>query len=262
MKIAYQVQIGQDKVNCEDHALIRTTKKSYFLNCTKGELEVSLPCVITVADGVGGNPGGYDASKFVVEEIAKYFENGICFDSTEIKDFTESDITTTIKKINSKLVEYAKGIEGKERMATTFSSIFLSESNGILIHVGNTRISVLNNIFIKQLTNDHTTYQWLQDLGNYEATENCNKCEINSCLGGGTVRNLTRLDTKVFYDECQLPKLIIMTSDGIHEFVDLDFLEDVINNESLTDLEKTEVILQEALKNGSEDDKTILIIRK
>lgn len=262
MKIAYQVQIGQDKVNCEDHALVCTAEKSYVLNSTKGELEVTLPCVITVADGVGGNPGGHDASKFVVEEIAKYFETGKCFKSSDSKDFTENDITTTIKEINSKLVEYANGIEGKERMATTFSSIFLSENNGIFIHTGNTRISVLNNIFIKQLTTDHTTYQWLQDIGNYEAAENCNKCEINSCLGGGTERNLTRLDTKVFYDENQLPKLILMTSDGIHEFVDLDFLEDTINNESLSDLEKTEVILQEALKNGSEDDKTILIIRK
>lgn len=255
MKISYQVQIGKYKDNCEDHALVCSADKTFVLNNTCGELEINLPAVITVADGVGGNPGGYEASKFVVEEIGNQFQK--CRES----DFSEDLLKDIYNNINAKLIDYARNINGKKQMATTCSSIFLTEDKGILIHSGNTRISVLNRMFIKQLTDDHTTYQWLLDTGNYEAAENCNKCEITSCLGGGTEKNLSRLDTKIFYNNNQTPEVILMTSDGIHEYVSLDFIEDVISNGSLNDFDKTEELIKEALKNGSEDDKTILIIR-
>ena len=53
----------------------------------------------------------------------------------------------------------------------------------------------------------------------------------------------------------------IMTSDGIHEYVDLDFLEDTLSRSDITELDKTDLIIKEALKNNSEDDKSIVIIK-
>lgn len=52
-----------------------------------------------------------------------------------------------------------------------------------------------------------------------------------------------------------------MTSDGIHEYVDLDFLEDTLSRSDITELDKTDLIIKEALKNNSEDDKSIVIIK-
>ena len=52
-----------------------------------------------------------------------------------------------------------------------------------------------------------------------------------------------------------------MTSDGIHEYVDLDFLEDTLSRSDISELDKTDLIIKESLKNNSEDDKSIVIIK-
>ena len=43
--------------------------------------------------------------------------------------------------------------------------------------------------------------------------------------------------------------------------VDLDFLEDTLSRSDITELDKTDLIIKEALKNNSEDDKSIVIIK-
>ena len=59
--------------------------------------------------------------------------------------------------------------------------------------------------------------------------------------------------------ECQQFSLALLTSDGVHEYVDLDFLEATITGEgSLRD--KCEEIIQRAINAGSEDDISVVII--
>lgn len=60
-------------------------------------------------------------------------------------------------------------------------------------------------------------------------------------------------------DECQPFTLAILTSDGIHEYVDIDTIEDIINGEETFE-EKCRMIIQKALDNGSEDDMSAVII--
>lgn len=60
-------------------------------------------------------------------------------------------------------------------------------------------------------------------------------------------------------DECQPFTVAILTSDGIHEYVDLDTIEDIINGEETFE-EKCGMIVQKALDNGSEDDLSVIII--
>ena len=102
-------------------------------------------------------------------------------------------------------------------MATTFTAMIISAEKGIFAHTGNTRICQLNGSYLKQLTDDHTMYQYLLDTGNFEGAENCNRNMINSCLGGGRDDYLRNLDVKAFYEE-KIPSGFIMTSDGIHEY--------------------------------------------
>lgn len=71
---------------------------------------------------------------------------------------------------------------------------------------------------------------------------------------------MRNLDVKAFYEE-KIPSGFIMTSDGIHEYVDLDFLEDTLSRSDISELDKTDLIIKEALKNNSEDDKSIVIIK-
>lgn len=54
---------------------------------------------------------------------------------------------------------------------------------------------------------------------------------------------------------------MLITSDGVHEYVSIDDMEDIINAE-IEDTEIAESLVCLAEKNGSLDDKTVVIIRK
>ena len=188
MKITYQVKIGLNKNECEDHALIYTKGNTPLIeNNTQGSVEITLPAIVAVADGVGGTPGGFDASKFVLTEISKLdFEE--IFDSNIEENELLKSLKNKFLKINDDLITYASEISGKTKMATTLSCAMISENKIITVHCGNTRIYSKNSMYLKQLTTDHTTYQNFMNQGLIDAAENCNKCEITSCFGGGDAR--------------------------------------------------------------------------
>lgn len=260
MKITYQVKIGVDKKECEDHALIYTKGNTPLIeNNTQGSVEITLPAIVAVADGVGGNPGGFDASKFVLTEISKLdFEE--IFDSNIEENELFKNLKNKFLKINDDLITYSSEISRKTKMATTLSCAMISENKIITVHCGNTRIYSKNSMYLKQLTTDHTTYQNLMNQGLIDAAENCNKCEITSCFGGGDARFVAWIRFENVKLNDKLPKTLILTSDGIHEFVDENDFEDILNEKDIDTLQKTENLIQNALKHDSHDDKTIIII--
>ena len=126
------------------------------------------PKIIGISDGVGGNAGGELASQFLCERVLSLSEGNILYKATDL---------------NESLLKYAFSINGKEKMAATFSAVVFGEDTRIL-HIGNTRIYAVQGSYLKQLTTDHTTYNHLKLRGLHEEAEHCNKSEIVSCFGG------------------------------------------------------------------------------
>lgn len=203
---------------------------------------------IAVADGVGGNAGGYEASTFLLEYINNNYK------STN----EENDLYSMLKEANEQLIKYAQAISGKENMATTFTGIFFGTEDIKIAHAGNTRVYALQGNYLKQLTTDHTTYQWLMMQGNYEAADSCNKSEITSCFGGGDENLLNRLSIERIAIEA-LPNIMIMTTDGIHDYVDIDTFENIIA-EQIPIKERVVKLWEKAKENRTCDDCSIVVI--
>ena len=88
---------------------------------------------IAIADGVGGNAGGHEASTFLLEYI---HENYVSNDK-------KTDLYAMLKEANEQLIAYAQEISGKENMATTFTGIFFEIGEVKIAHSGNTRVYAL-----------------------------------------------------------------------------------------------------------------------
>lgn len=205
---------------------------------------------IAVADGVGGNAGGHEASTFLLEYINTNYKN-----TNE-----EMGLYSMLKDANEHLIEFAKGLSGKENMATTFTGIFFGEEDIKIAHSGNTRIYALQGNYLKQLTSDHTTYQWLMMQGNYEVADTCNKSEIISCFGGGDESLLKMLSIETIPIE-SIPNILIMTTDGIHDYVDIDTFEDIIS-EQISIKERAIKLWRISKEKGSCDDCSVLIMER
>lgn len=246
MNICIGSAVGAGKFECEDCAFgneILVDNKVTSFQCN------DLRCV-GVADGVGGNAGGRMASHFVASKISQ----------ADFTPMTACEIQRFLTKVNEELIHCAAKIPGKEEMATTLTGIVTGLDGLYLIHVGNSRLYVMQGAYLRQLTSDHTTYNWLLECGQYEAADRCNKSEINSCLGGGNTQFGRRIVVQKLFDE-SMPDRILLTTDGVHEYLDIDSMEDILAA-AASDAEGIRQLLQQATINGSTDDKTAIIVRR
>lgn len=246
MKICLNVGIGCGKAECEDTAVFNNT----LVNDKTILLDSDMFQCVGVADGVGGNAGGRIASRYIAHQISQ----------ADFLSMTQHDIQAFVTDINVNLISHAASIPNKSEMATTLTCVAAAKDGYYLIHAGNTRLYVMQGSYLKQLTTDHTTYNWLMECGQYEAAETCRKSEINCCFGGGTQRYASRLVVEKVFDE-YFPDTLILTSDGIHDFVSLDCMEDALSSRD-SDSEAAQMITDTARKNGSTDDTTVIILRR
>lgn len=207
------------------------------------EFDIPETGFVCIADGVGGNNGGAQASSFICEMLAN--EDSCC----------EETLKSKLIAVNDALITLASNTDSLKMMASTLSGVFIKNNNYYLIHVGNTRAYLKQGRYLKQITTDHTTYNWLMSSMQYSAAQNCNKNEISNCFGGANAALLDRLYILA------LPEFSVMllTSDGVHDYVQIDTLEEILDNNCLPH-EKCRKIIQQALNEGSSDDMSVVLI--
>ncbi len=237
--IYVMTQAGHGKDISEDTVLVGS---QVYSNVTD-TVDIPAEGLICVADGVGGNNAGEEASSFVLNALSDY-------------QWSDEDaMREKLVEINRKLVSNSKEDVRLTNMATTMSGVYIKAGELKIIHVGNTRVYAMQGHYLKQLTSDHTVYNWLKSLGRTEEAEVCNKNEITSCFGGGD----EKLIEKLYIQSVNEVKTLLLTSDGIHEYVSIDDLEDIINSDIPND-EKCSAIQEAALLAGSKDDMTVVLI--
>lgn len=237
MNIVAVTQKGVNKVENEDRIIIG---KSIIAG---GLFQTQISSgIIAVADGVGGNNAGAVASHFVANRL------------TDL----ESVSVETLTKVNDELLELSFSNAGYENMATTLSGISIFGENAYLFSIGNTRVYLLQSgKYLKQLTTDDTTMNYLLATGRLSAEEVetfDRKNEIMACFGGG--------DSHLFRIKCReidsLISAFMMTSDGIHDYISVDQMEDIIAEHGLT-TETCETMISAARAGGSHDDVSIVL---
>ena len=229
---------GKSHSASEDTALVGT---EIFVN-TNATVPFPQLGFICVADGVGGNCGGAKASSYICTALAE--AEGLHPDMLQHYLCEENE---ALIQLSNKASEYSN-------MATTLSGVYVVDDEMFLFHVGNSRVYAKQGNYLKQLTSDHTTYNWLLSTGNAEAALVCNKSEITNCFGGGNASLISKLTVA----RCNNFSSLLLTSDGIHDYVDIDHLESILNGDAAGE-EKCMQILSLAQAAGSKDDLTVIL---
>ena len=238
MKVFAYMEHGVNKTCSEDTMVAngQICKDGYF------SFKASGNCV-AVADGVGGNAGGQEASEFV----ANMFKNGVVGDAKE-----------TALRINEELISYAKTILGKEQMATTLTALLFNDDKPTcVLHVGNTRLSAIQGEYLKQITRDHTTVEFLRSRGDFEAADNAIQSEITSCFGAGIAATISRLQV---YEIDKNYAGFVISSDGLHDYLDEEAIEEFVSSGMFSE-DDFKRLVQQARDNGSEDDISVIVVK-
>ena len=131
--------------------------------------------VFMVADGMGGHAAGEVASAIAVrtvhEELKK--EKDLLTDyasgATGKNKVTPKDIVAllehAVQRACSKIHEEAQADPNKRGMGTTLSSILIIGHQGFIAHVGDSRIYMMRDGRVQQVTEDHTVFNELIKRG-------------------------------------------------------------------------------------------------
>ncbi|QXO16303.1 bifunctional protein-serine/threonine kinase/phosphatase [Vibrio ostreae] len=196
--------------------------------------------VACIADGVSCSDQSQKASHTaVVQFINDYYATP---DSWSIRHSAGQILTA----LNSSL--YEEGCQQNlthNGLVTTFSAAIFKSNTAHLFHVGDTRIYRVRDGKLRLLTRDHQRTQFGQ------------QAYLTRALGMDN-----RLDVDYQTVTLKPDDYFILTSDGVHDFVDETRMLDALNQESGLDLQAlSEALCQQALDNGSQDNVSCLLLK-
>jgi eukaryotic-like serine/threonine-protein kinase len=194
--------------------------------------------VAAIADGMSGSDAGKQASQCcIVSFLSDYFSTP---DSWSIKQAGQKVLSAT----NSWL--YSQGqirYQSTKGMVSTLSIIILKSTTAYVFHVGDSRIYRLRRGNLEQITRDHRI--WISQDKNY----------LSRAMG---IEPRLEVDYKTI--PLEQGDLFLMTTDGIHDFIDDKTLKKLLGES--TDLTLVaENILQQAKHNNSDDNLTCQLLK-
>ena len=113
-----------------------------------------------VADGMGGHNGGDIASQMSVRIMPEYL-------AAHAKTEPEVLMKELIQKINQSILEKAQANPDLQGMGTTVSAIYFAGPQLFIGNVGDSRVYMINNQNIYQMTRDHSFVQEKLNMGIY-----------------------------------------------------------------------------------------------
>lgn len=211
-----------------------------------------------VADGMGGHNGGDIASQLSVKVIDEYLDKSSAQDAQVL-------MKNLIQEINRSILKKAEEQPELHGMGTTVSAIQFAGPQLVIGNVGDSRVYMINNHHIFQLTRDHSFVQEKLNMGIYTREEAVKDPQKNVLVR--SVGFEADLLVDVFnYRVCK-NDIFLICSDGLHGKVsDGDILHIVQRNISdpsrcqLSDVEQTvKELIQQANDNGGQDNISVIL---
>lgn len=193
--------------------------------------------VASIADGVSVCTRAREASNTCV--------------SSFVQDYYQTPQTWTVKRAVSQVIQglnrWCHGQHdyeqrGHSQMVTTFSGMVFKSASGFIIHTGDSRISRVQGHDFEQLTTDHVSRQGGRNV-------------LTRAVG---IESHLDVDYRIV--ELEQGDIYVFTTDGVHEFLSPKQFLTFINDKNFSLEQRAKNIVDEALKVGSDDNVTCLLV--
>ena len=208
--------------------------------------------LFVVADGMGGHAGGDVASAIAVKRIS---ETDRLYASAHDAEFA---LRTALLAANSLLAETVFEHSELTGMGTTVSGILRVENKIALAHIGDSRIYLLRDTVLTQVTADHTFVQRLVDSGRITAEEAAvhpRRSVLMRVLGD--VDASPEIDTTVL--ETRPGDRWLLCSDGLSSYVSDEKMHLALSTIPAAQA-AAEKLVKDSLDHGAPDNVTVVIV--
>jgi protein phosphatase len=208
--------------------------------------------LFVVADGMGGHAGGDVASAIAVKRI---IDTDREYTSGADAEFA---LHAALVAANGQLAETVFDHSELTGMGTTVSGMVVVGSTVAIAHIGDSRIYLLRDDELVQMTADHTFVQRLVDSGRIteeEAAVHPRRSVLMRVLGD--VDATPEIDTALH--ETKSGDRWLLCSDGLSSYVSEDKIKHALtSSESAQDA--AEKLIKESLDQGAPDNVTVVLV--
>ena len=205
-----------------------------------------------VADGMGGHASGEVASLMAVEIVSKTY-----YQRTESP---EESLFFAFNKANRSIFQAANKNSKYRGMGTTCTALVISENKLFMAHIGDSRLYMLRDGQLKQLSTDHTYIQSLIEQGILTATEAEKHPDRNVLTRAMGTKNSTEIDVQEINELFEGNDRILICSDGLYDYLSSDEMSQFLAHSVLN--ESAHAMIELAKQRGGHDNITVLLIER
>jgi protein phosphatase len=210
------------------------------------------PRLVAVADGVGGNVGGAVASSLVAGWLVP-----LSASRTHVEPGAEG-LLGVITGANERLAAAVSLTPRLRTMATTLVTVLLDETGCTVGHIGDSRVYLLRDGRLSQVTSDHSLVQALIDAGQLtpaQAAVHPQRSVVYAALHGD-VDDRTSVD--LITVDVREGDRFLLCSDGLSDVVPADRLEAVLAGAD-TPQAAAKALVETALGAPAHDNVTVVV---
>lgn len=259
---------------------IKATDRGVYREENQDRAEVfenDFAIVAILCDGMGGHFNGSLAASITIETFRECFLL-LSQDRMQLNEwFKES-----IKLARENMIKEAADDDKKKDMGTTVTSaiIFKDDLSVFIFNIGDSRTYLSHFGELKQITIDHNLMNYFilkENYSEFQAAKFPGAHALTSALG--PVKK-TNIEPFVIEPLTKMPEqkrswfkrssaevnrtndksYIILTSDGIHDYISKPHFESIVNDTKKTLQERADELIQVAIKGGSSDNLTCVIV--
>lgn len=204
----------------------------------EGQTLITKGIAMVVADGVSSSTCAKQASQMaVVGFLSDYY-------ATPDTWRTQQSAVEVIQSLNRHLYSQSQNSTLQQGHLTTFTALILKGDKGFIFHVGDSRIYRFRQGELQQITRDHA--QRIDKNTTY----------LTRALGADPV-----LEIDMHSCELEAGDMFVLTTDGVHDFLEKNTLIQLLTNPSIPFDELAHSCVQSALANNSSDNLSVQIAR-
>lgn len=247
--VAYgQTDVGQKRDHNEDYLLIDE------------ELGLYLVC-----DGMGGHAAGEVASEHAALTVQRVIREGAAaIEELRKKDTPESRekvvqlVEHAVQRACSEIFQMATADSGKAGMGTTLIGVLVVGGKGLMAHVGDSRLYMVRQGQIHQLSEDHSYCTEMIKRGKMTREQARNSPYANVITRAVGIQESVQVDTLLF--DILPGDTFLLCSDGLAGYTeDPNELAEILSGDDPEALPQTLIDL--ANQRGGKDNITALVVR-
>jgi len=183
-------------------------------------------------------------------------------DLTTVRDLTEKDagsrMAEALKAANRAIYDRTIQEAEKQGMGTTASCLMMGQGRFLIGHIGDSRVYLLRDGELRQITKDHSYVQEQVDAGfltpeqaRYHPYSNV----ITRCVGANAA-----VEADVFTGEIQVGDLYLVASDGLTGMLEDPQLKKILESRQ-TPGRMVDTMITEANRRGGLDNITAIVVQ-